>query len=476
MFNALPKSLLLRTSSSITQTCVSSANISACCSRGNPPLLQPTDAQWTKKNKHQQREIRTSAGCHQAKKDYYKVLGVEKAASAKDIKKAYFQMAKKYHPDANKTKEAQEKFQEVSEAYEVLSDDGKRREYDTFGTTGGSGGMGGPQGGGFYKYQSRHMSPEDLFREAFGFGKGSGINWDSFADSNFGQSRAEEIELRLTFEEAARGVAKNIDVNVVENCQSCAGTQVQPGYKKVSCPYCNGTGLISQRVQNGFYFQQSCNRCFGTGAYNKNPCHECVGKGQTVQRRRVQVSVPAGVRNKEQLQMSVGKNFVLIYCSVEPSARFRRENDDIHCDVEISIGQAVLGGTVKVPGIYEDTHVHVPAGTNSHTRMKLSGKGIKHLNQSGYGDQYLNIKIMVPKFSNAEQRAIISAFAQTETLPSGTVKLELMKEMKEPKVKSQKKEKPSEAPKDEPRKNETEKEPPTEAAGPPSEEKKAAKS
>ncbi|CAI5445879.1 unnamed protein product [Caenorhabditis angaria] len=313
------------------------------------------------------------------KEDYYKTLGVEKKADAKTIKKAYFQLAKKYHPDVNKTKEAQSKFQEISEAYDVLSDATKRQEYDTFGSGGGpraGGAAGGHPGGGFH--YSGNVDVNEIFRRTFGGGMG-GFNWDNFADSQFGHSAAQEMVMDLSFEEAVRGATKTVNVNVVEDCLKCHGTQVEPGYKKTTCPYCNGTGAVSQRLQGGFFYQTSCQRCRGTGHYNKNPCQECEGQGQTVQRRKVSFNVPAGTNDGDSLKFQVGKNQVYCRFNVAQSLKFRREKDDIHSDVEISVAQAVLGGTVKVHGINADTYVHIPAGTTSHTKMRLTGKGVKKI-------------------------------------------------------------------------------------------------
>ncbi|CAJ0597887.1 unnamed protein product [Cylicocyclus nassatus] len=354
-----------------------------------------------------------------SKEDYYKTLGIKKDATAKEIKKAYFQLAKKYHPDVNKTKEAQEKFQEISEAYEVLSDDNKRQEYDTFGAGGSPGGMGGR--GGEWQYKG-NVDVNEIFRRAFGFGSGGGFNWDTFADSQFGHSHAQEMVMDISFEEAVRGAQKNVFVNVVEDCPRCKGTQVEPGYKKVSCPYCNGTGMISQRLQGGFFYQATCNRCGGSGHYNKNPCQECEGHGQSVQRRQVSFNVPAGTSDKDRVRFQVGKNQIYMMFNVAPSLKFRRDKDDIHCDVEISIAQAVLGGTVKVPGIMEDIYVHIPPGTASHTKMRLSGKGVKRLHSAGYGDQYIHIKVGVPSHLSAEQRELMLAWAATEKPKSGTIK------------------------------------------------------
>uniref|UniRef100_A0A8R1HVG0 Uncharacterized protein n=1 Tax=Caenorhabditis japonica TaxID=281687 RepID=A0A8R1HVG0_CAEJA len=391
--------------------------------RSTPLIAQITTPTTSTTKSLQSAQFHTSNAL--SKEDYYKTLGVEKKADAKSIKKAYFQLAKKYHPDVNKTKEAASKFQEISEAYEVLSDDTKRQEYDAYGA-GGPGGAGraaGGGGGGFH--YSGNVDVNEIFRRAFGGGGGGGMggfNFDNFAQSAFGHSAAQEMVMDISFEEAVRGSTKNVFVNVVEDCLKCHGTQVEPGHKKTSCPYCNGTGAVSQRLQGGFFYQTTCNRCRGSGHYNKNPCQECEGEGQTVQRRQVSFNVPAGTNNGDSLKFQVGKNQVYVRFNVAPSLKFRREKDDIHCDVEISLAQAVLGGTVKVPGINGDTYVHIPAGTGSHTKMRLSGKGVKRLHSLGSGDQYMHIKVTVPKYLTADQKAIMLAWAATENLKDGTIK------------------------------------------------------
>ncbi|VDD91265.1 unnamed protein product [Enterobius vermicularis] len=361
-----------------------------------------------------------------AKRDYYEILGLKKGASAKEIKKAYYQLAKKYHPDVNKEKDANVKFQEVSEAYEVLSDDTKRAQYDQFGA------------GPFYQqspdagqqsrtadgwhYQST-VDPEELFRKMFGgrnpFANFAGFG-DDFAETAHGYDSSQQHVMNITFEEAARGVTKNVTLNVIEDCPTCKGKGVQPGYKKVSCPYCNGTGFIAQQM-GGFFMQTSCSRCRGTGYYNKNPCLDCEGHGRSVQRKSVSVNIPAGINDGESVRLNVGRSVVYITFKVAPSLRFRRDKYDIHCDVEISVAQAVLGGTVKVPGIEQDTYIQIPPGTNSHTRMRLTGKGIKRLDYAGHGDQYINIKIKVPKALTQKQKALMQAWAELEADVSGTV-------------------------------------------------------
>uniref|UniRef100_A0A0R3S7A2 Chaperone protein dnaJ 1, mitochondrial n=1 Tax=Elaeophora elaphi TaxID=1147741 RepID=A0A0R3S7A2_9BILA len=359
------------------------------------------------------------------KRDYYEILGLKKGASAKDIKKAYYKLAKQYHPDVNKSKDANARFQEVSEAYEVLSDDQKRAQYDQFGAdpfqqrqTAGAASY--DSGG--WQYQST-IDPEELFRKMFG-GRSPFSNFTSsfgdFADSADGFESSEQHILNISFEDAARGAQKSMNINVVDDCPACFGKGVQPGYKKVSCPYCNGTGYVTQQM-GGFYMQSTCGRCRGTGSYNKNPCLQCEGHGRTVQRRAVTVNIPAGINDGETVRMPVGKSTVFITFKVAPSSRFRRDKYDIHCDVEISVAQAILGGTVKVPGIKEDTYIQIPPGTASHTKMRLTGKGIKKLNYAGYGDQYINIKVKVPKILTDKQKALIQAWAELETDTPGTI-------------------------------------------------------
>ncbi|CAG9530237.1 unnamed protein product [Cercopithifilaria johnstoni] len=359
------------------------------------------------------------------KRDYYEILGLKKGASAKDIKKAYYKLAKEYHPDVNKSKDANARFQEVSEAYEVLSDDQKRAQYDQFGadpfqqrqTAGAT-----SYDTGGWQYQST-IDPEELFRKMFG-GRSPFSNFASnfgdFAESADGFESSEQHILNISFEDAARGAQKSMNINVVDDCPACFGKGVQPGYKKVSCPYCNGTGYVTQQM-GGFYMQSTCGRCGGTGFYNKNPCLQCEGHGRTVQRRTVTVNIPAGINDGETVRMPVGKSTIFITFKVAPSSRFRRDKYDIHCDVEISIAQAILGGTVKVPGIKEDTYIQIPPGTASHTKMRLTGKGIKKLNYAGYGDQYIHIMVKVPKLLTDKQKALMQAWAELETDTPGTI-------------------------------------------------------
>ncbi|XP_064636963.1 protein tumorous imaginal discs, mitochondrial-like [Lineus longissimus] len=379
------------------------------------------------------RSIHTTSSYLANKKDFYDVLGVSKKASQKDIKKAYYKLAKQYHPDVNKDDASSaKKFQEVSEAYEILGDDTKRQQYDTFGTAGNNmGGAGGfnqaggfGQGGGFQGGFHAKMDPEELFRQIFGDGFGKGGfqtgNFEDFSESNFGFAPASEVILNLTFQEAARGVNKNINLNVKDTCPKCQGSRAEPGTKPVRCPYCNGTGM--ETIRTGSYFMHTtCTRCYGTRVHIKYPCSGCAGKGQTLMRKTVMVPVPAGVEDGQSIRVTVGRKEVFVVLRVAKSSTFRREGADIHSDVGISLAQAVLGGSLRIPGLYDDILLQIPAGTQSHTRIRLAGKGVSKVNSYGYGDHYVHIKIKVPIKLDQKQKALLLAYAESEKGIQGTV-------------------------------------------------------
>uniref|UniRef100_A0A023FLF6 DnaJ homolog l(2)tid, mitochondrial n=1 Tax=Amblyomma cajennense TaxID=34607 RepID=A0A023FLF6_AMBCJ len=360
------------------------------------------------------------------KKDYYDVLGVPRNASQKDIKKAYYQLAKKYHPDTNRgDPEAAKKFQEVSEAYEVLSDDGKRQQYDSWGSTSGFAGSGGAAGGpqGTWGPEGFHstIDPEELFRKIFGdLGGRTGFSDFDFSESQFGFGGAQEVILNLTFQQAARGVNKDVTINVVDTCRRCQGTRSEPGTKLVRCPFCNGSGM--ETISTGpFVMRSTCRHCHGTRMHVQNPCQECHAKGTTVQRKTVTVPVPAGVEDGQTVRMQVGKKELFVTFKVARSDYFRRDGADIHTDAGITLSQAVLGGTVRVQGLYDDIMLKIPMGTSSHTKIRLANKGVKRLNSSGYGDHYIHIKIRIPQHLNEKQKALIQAYAELEADTPGTV-------------------------------------------------------
>lgn len=356
-------------------------------------------------------------------KDYYKILGVEKGSTGKDIKKAYYELAKKYHPDTNKSDpNAGKKFQEVSEAYEILSDDTKRREYDTYGQTseqmGRNGGGGG--GGGFsqnWQYRS-NINPEELFRSMFG----DAFHQESqeFTDSNYGFATSQEVSMNLTFAQAARGVNKDINVNIMDTCPTCSGSKCEPGTKPTRCQYCNGTGM--ETISTGpFVMRSTCRYCQGSRMHVKNPCKDCNGKGQKVQRKKVTVPVPAGIDNNQTVRMPVGRKELFITFKVERSPHFKRDGADVHSDNEISLAQAVLGGTLRVQGVYEDHSIQLQPGTSSHHRICLENKGMKRVNALGHGNHYIHIKIRAPTKLNEKQKALLQAYAELESDTPGHI-------------------------------------------------------
>ncbi|XP_076757669.1 dnaJ homolog l(2)tid, mitochondrial isoform X1 [Xylocopa sonorina] len=361
------------------------------------------------------------------KRNYYEILGVSKNASAKDIKKAYYQLAKKYHPDTNKgDPNASKKFQEVSEAYEVLSDETKRKEYDTWGSTSEQMGMGQGSGGGHTKdfggsWQFRStVNPEELFRKIFGDAGFQNIVFDDFGESKYGFGASEEVVMNLTFAQAARGVDKEIQLNIVDTCPKCLGSRCDTGTKAVKCHYCNGTGM--ETISTGpFVMRSTCRYCHGTRMYIKYPCTECTGKGQSLQRKKVIVPVPAGIEDGQTIRMSVGNKEVFITFRVEKSKYFRRDGPDIHTDARISLSQAILGGAIRIEGVYEDHTVQIRPGTSSHSTIRLNGKGMKKVNGTGYGDHYVQIQIVVPTKLNDKQLALIQAYAELEDDTPGSI-------------------------------------------------------
>ncbi|KAL4658145.1 hypothetical protein GN956_G2925 [Arapaima gigas] len=350
------------------------------------------------------------------KQDYYQVLGVPRTATQKEIKKAYYQMAKKYHPDTNKDDpQAKEKFAQLAEAYEVLSDEVKRKQYDTYGSAGfdpGQAGTGQQQ----YWRGGASLDPEELFRKIFGeFSRTQG-----FADFNSFFDQAQEYVMELTFIQAAKGVNKEITINIEDKCQRCNGRGVEPGTKVQHCHYCNGTGM--ETVNTGpFVMRSTCRRCGGRGSVITSPCVACRGTGQTKQRRTVMVPVPAGVEDGQTVRMPVGKKEIFITFRVQRSPVFRRDGADIHSDVLISVAQAILGGTARVQGLYESINIAIPAGIQADQQIRLAGKGIPRINSYGYGDHYVHIKIRIPKTLTDRQRALLMSYAEDETEVEGTV-------------------------------------------------------
>lgn len=351
------------------------------------------------------------------KRDYYEVLGVGRDASDAELKRAYRKLAKQYHPDMNPDSEdAEHKFKEASEAYEVLSNGEKKAKYDQFGHAAFSQG-GGPGAGGF------EFDMGDIFGDIFGdfFGGGGGRGRRN------GPRKGADVRtnVQLTFEEAAFGVDKEIEVYVTENCEVCSGTGAKPGTSADTCGRCHGTGQehVQQNTLFGAMTQvRTCSVCHGRGKIIKDPCVKCSGSGKVKNKKRISVTIPAGIDNGQSMRLQgkgdpgelggpQGDLLVTIY--VKPHNLFQREGYDVHCIIPITFAQAALGTELEVPTIDGPVKYSIKEGTQTHTRFRLKGKGIPHLrNKNVRGDQYVTVKIEVPTHLNSEQKALLEKFAE----------------------------------------------------------------
>jgi molecular chaperone DnaJ len=367
------------------------------------------------------------------KRDYYEVLEVGKSATPEEIKKAYRKLAVKYHPDKNPgDKSAEEKFKELGEAYDVLSDAEKRAAYDRFGhqAFAGPGGGGARGGGGF---GGGFHDPFDIFREVFGAsgqagpGGAGGIFEQFFGGGGGGRSDREgrqrgsdlRYDLQITLEEAARGVEKEIEVAKLDGCTACHGSGAEAGSKAVTCPQCGGRGQV---VSSRGFFQvsQTCPRCRGTGQVVERPCRKCGGEGRTEQTSRIKLRIPAGIEDGSRLRSvrngeagirggSPGDLYVVIHIKEHPV--FERDGEALFCEVPLPFSIAALGGELEVPTLEGRANVKIPAGTQSGTVFKLRGKGMPVLNSSSRGDLMVRVAVEVPTKLNAEQRAKLQEFS-----------------------------------------------------------------
>lgn len=347
-----------------------------------------------------------------AKEDYYETLNVSKDATDQDIKKSYRNLAKKYHPDLNQNKEeAEQKFKEVNEAYEVLSDPEKRSRYDRFGHSGVDGQTGGFDGFG------------DIFDDIFDiFGGG----FSSSSRRNTGPRRGPDIryDLDLDFEEAVFGVEKEIQVSKIENCSTCDSSGVKPGSSKTTCSQCNGSGEVrySQNTPFGQFVRvATCDECNGSGEIIKDKCATCDGTGKTRKSSKIEVKIPAGVDNGSIISLKgeghAGERGgspgdLYIYINVKDHEFFKRQGNDIYCDIPISFTQAALGTEIEVPTLEKLIKHNIPAGTQTGTVFKLKNKGVENVRGYGKGDFYFKVGIKVPKKLNEKQKELLREFAE----------------------------------------------------------------
>jgi molecular chaperone DnaJ len=351
-----------------------------------------------------------------AKRDYYEVLGLAKNASDDDIKKAYRKLAMKFHPDRNSGKDAEEKFKEVKEAYEVLSEPPKREAYDRFGHAGvdpNAGGFGGGQGGpgGF----------ADVFGDIFGDIFGNAQQGRGGQRSNVYRGGDLRYAMDITLEQAANGFETEIRVPSWEGCATCGGSGAKPGTKAQACRTCSGQGAV--RVQQGFFsIQQTCPACHGSGKVIPDPCTACEGVGRVKRNKTLQVKIPAGIDDGMRIRSAgngepginggpSGDLYVEIHIKEHPV--FQRDGDDLHCQVPIRVTTAALGGSVKVPTLAGSVEIELPEGTQNGKTFRLRGKGIKGVRSSYPGDLYAHVAIETPVRLTDKQKQLLRELDQS---------------------------------------------------------------
>ena len=358
------------------------------------------------------------------KRDYYDVLGVDKSADATAIKKAYRKLAMKYHPDKNPgDKEAEEKFKEINEAYEVLSDETKRRNYDQFGHEGvngqgfgGAGGFGGQGFGGF----------DDIFGDIFGDMFGGGFSGGS-RQRRRGPERGADIKQRvnISFEEAAFGKKVQVKINRSEECDQCHGSGAKPGTSKKTCPTCHGSGQVQsvQRTPFGnIASTRTCSTCNGEGEVIDSPCSKCHGKGSIRKTKTIEVDIPAGIDNGQMIKLGgqgeLGtrggpRGDLYIEVNVQSHPLFTRDGYDVYLEMPITFAQATLGDKIQVPTLDGKVEYEVPEGTQTGTVFRLREKGIPKLRSNSRGDQYVKVIIDTPKKLNDEQKELLRKFDES---------------------------------------------------------------
>ena len=352
------------------------------------------------------------------KRDYYEVLGVDKSASEDEIKKAYRKAAKQYHPDLHPgDKEAEEKFKEANEAYEVLSDAEKKAKYDRFGHAGVDPSYGAGQGGyGGFNGQGFDFDLGDIFSNIFGGGFGGGGSANPNAPQRGSDTQA---SVTISFEEAAKGCEREVESNRIEVCDECHGSGAAAGTSPKTCPECNGRGQVttSQRTPFGmFQTQKACSRCGGKGTIIDNPCKKCRGAGRVRRPAKITVKIPAGIDDRQIInargQGNKGINGgpagdLRVAVNVRPHPIFERDGYNVWVEMHVSYAAAALGCELQVPTLDGKVKYNIPAGTQSGDVFKLKGRGIQSLNNRGRGDQLVRVVVDVPRNLNAEQKRLL---------------------------------------------------------------------
>ncbi|MCM8800594.1 MAG: molecular chaperone DnaJ [Candidatus Omnitrophica bacterium] len=359
------------------------------------------------------------------KRDYYEILGVKKNATLEEIKKAYREMALRYHPDrvpAEQKKEAEEKFKEISEAYAVLSDPQKRALYDQYGHAGIDQ---------RYAYEDIFKGADfsSIFEDLADFGFGGGLFDEIFGDLGFDifgrrtrrtpkRGRDLEITVSVTLEEVLTGTEKIVTIPRYEFCSTCSGTGAKPGTKKITCPQCRGSGRMV--ISSGFFqLSRTCNRCQGEGSIIQSPCSDCRGEGRIKVTRKIKVKIPQGVDTGSHLRIrgegeqgAAGRGDLYVIIEVQPHPYFERHNNDILTEINISLVKAILGGEIEVPTLNGKVMMKIPPGTQSGKIFRLKAKGIPDLHGRGIGDQLVKVNVVIPTHLTPQQRKLIEEFAR----------------------------------------------------------------
>ncbi len=362
-----------------------------------------------------------------AKRDFYEVLGVAKNASEDEIKKAYRKLAMKFHPDRNQgdeAKKAEEKFKEVKEAYEILSDASKRAAYDRFGHAGVDPNMGGGRPGGPEGFGGFADAFGDIFGDIFGGamgGRAAGGRGNAFRGADL------RYNMEITLEQAAKGFTTDIRVPAWENCETCKGTGAKPGTQPKTCGTCGGSGAV--RITQGFFsIQQTCPTCHGSGKVIPEPCMTCHGEGRIKKNKTLEVSIPAGIDEGQRIRLAgkgepgmnggpTGDLYVEI--RIKPHEVFQRDGDDLHCEVPVSIVTAALGGDIEVATLSEKVSITIPEGTQSGKTFRLRGKGVKGVRSSYPGDLYCHVNVETPVRLTDKQKKLLREF-ETSLREGGT--------------------------------------------------------
>lgn len=367
------------------------------------------------------------------KRDYYEVLGVEKSATQDEIKRAFRKLAKKYHPDVCKEENAEEKFKEVQEAYAVLSDENRRKQYDQFGHAAFS--NGGASSGGFSGYDFSDFDFSDVFDNLFGSSFGGG-GFSSFSRGSRNRSRQGNdhlMRIKLTFEEAAYGCKKDLDLDITEDCDSCDG---KGGSGEEICETCHGSGTVTQQQNTmfgSFLSKSTCPKCNGKGVTYKKTCTKCHGKGKIRKNKTITVTIPSGVDNADRLRLpgkgGAGENGgsngdLYLEFLVEEHPFYHRDGDDIYLEVPITMSEAVLGCKKEIPTLDGNVRLSISAGTSNGDKQRIKGKGIKNEHTRTKGDMYIIINIVTPKKLTKEQKQLFEKLNETDLTTSAIQKFD----------------------------------------------------